>query len=296
MFLIHLRYIKVSICIIQLVVICATINAVGKYDARNVYPDQFAPLEQIETKFQDLSPNFQYIRPNGHIHDTFEGNKDELMKKFSPDIKHLKTDDFYIKEFSISEISKGQIPTINLKETVNWEQQDKNYAEYISLGEDFFALGFKTQKVIYYRYNGKNPLFPAHSLYNNKQYTTLENETENVLDRFIFFRWTGKNMGITLDTYMFAIDTYTGLVFTYVKIGSWENAFGVEIPSRYDPIDAYKTYNNQPHLFFEYDPIGYISKDGELILYDWYIKKTQEKLEVQLEAMLPIGKSPYYVP
>ncbi len=258
--------------------------------------DIYATKTQIEKRAQHISDNFMYILPDGKIHPAYSENKEKLQAMFSPDIAYLKTSDFYSQSFTISEITKGQIPHIHLQDATNWQKTDAQNTEQSASGENFSALGFKTRNVQYFRYTGENPLFSSTSEYNTMSYTGIDAITEKVLKRFLFYRWTGNNMGIPLDTYMYAIDTYTGLVFTYVKIGDWKGAFGVEVPTRYDPIEMYKAEDGEPHLFFEYDPIGYISKEKELVLYDWYIEKTKEKLSIQLAAHHPVGKSPYYEP
>ncbi len=256
----------------------------------------YATHEQIETQSQNISKNFMYILPDGNIDPSYEGNKENLQAMFSPDIAYLKTSDFYTQAYTITEIDKGQIPKIHLQDIADWKKTDTTNTEQSTTGKNFSALGFKTRNVQYFRYTGENPLFSPTSEYNNLSYSGIDTTTEKVLDRFLFYRWTGSNMGIPLDTYMYAIDTYTGLVFTYVKIGEWTGAFGVEVPTRYDPIEMYKAEDGKPKLFFEYDPIGYISKDKELVLYDWYIEKTKAKLKEQLSDHHPVGKSPYYNP
>lgn len=197
--------------------------------------------------------------------------------------------------FIILDIDKNQIPHIYCIPDNNWNKSDTVVNEYIKAGESFHSLSFKTKNVQYYKYSAMNPLLAPNHSYNNSFYTTLEGEKKNVLDRFVFFRWTGSTMGIELDTYMYAVDTYTNFVFTYVKIGAWKEAFGVQVPLRYDPLDIYSLEDGQLRWFFEYDPVGYIAKDGELVFYDWYPQMIQKKLEEQLEINLPLGKSPYFV-
>ncbi len=287
---------KYIFIILTLLHACTFMFAVGASDARSESPKLFATQEEIRLRTENISQNFAYILPNGEVHPEYTGNKHELAQVLSPDIQYIQSSAFSTTSFTITKISRGQIPSIHLEKNALWESTSSNYNEKTTYGKDFSALGFKTNNVAYYRYDGENPLFSPNSLYNSMLYTTIGSEEKRVLERFVFYRWTGENMGIDLDTYMYAIDTYTGLVFTYVKIGSWKSAFGVEVPTRYDPIDIYRAQNSSPRLFFEYDPIGYISKEGLLVLHDWYIEKTKEKLADQLVAHLPIGKSPYYMP
>ncbi len=270
--------------------------ASGENDARSDSPDFFASEQEVHNRISSVSENFKYILPNGNIHKDYTGDKSKLESLFSPDIQSLTTSDYYFKSFTIQEIDNGQIPKIQLLDNTSWTIMDSDFYEYASQGESFSALGLKTNNVVYLRYNGQNPLFSANSAYNAMTYTDTNAIDQKVLDRFMFFRWQGTNMGIDLDTYMYAIDTFTGLVFTYVKIGAWKGAFGFEVPTRYDPIDIYTFLDGNPRLFFEYDPIGYVSKDGFIILHDWYIEKTKQKLQTQLESHLPTGRSPYYVP
>ncbi len=197
--------------------------------------------------------------------------------------------------FTIRDIGKDQIPKVNFSPNNDWSLSNPKSHESISTGSDFYSLGFKTKNIRYYKYEGLNPLFPKNHPYNNSFYTTLSGKKQNVLERFIFFRWTGKTLCVGLDNYMFAVDCNTGLVFAYIKIGDWNEAFGAQIPTRYDPLDMYTIEEGTMRWFFEYDPIGFIAENGDLIFYDWYIENTQQKLEVQLITTLPLGNSPYFV-
>ncbi len=282
--------------ILALIHIDASIYASGESEARTDFPHLFATQKQLENRISEVSENFAFILPNGKIHQTFHEKEKSLYQTFSPDMQHLSTSDFKTKAFTIIKIDREQIPHIKIDGNTQWRLSNKLKNEKKINGEDFSALGFKTREVKYYRYDGSNPLFTPNSSYNTMSYISVDGAEKPVLERFLFYRWTGVNMGVDLETYMFAIDTYTGLVFTYVKIGAWKSAFGVQIPTNYDPIDYYKTQDGSPRFFFEYDPVGFVSKEGDIILYDWYIERTKENLKEQLLSYAPLGKSPYYIP
>ncbi len=283
-----------TICFFSLIVSYAFTGGVS--EAQISYPELFVSQVQLQEHSQEISPNFKYILEDGQIHNSYTEDRESLRKLFSPDIEHIVSSSFYSKSFSIIEIDKSQIPSIQLDDNAVWLDTSNSPTEKILQGNNFSALGFQTKNVVYHRYEGQNPLFDAENAYNTMSYTTVTNETEQVLERFLFFRWTGKNMGVNLDTYMYAIDTYTGLVFAYVKIGTWNSAFGVEVPVKYDPIDIYKSNEDSARFFFEYDPIGYVSKESTIVLFDWYVEKTKANLKTQLMAHLPLGKSPYFIP
>lgn len=272
----------------------STIFAAGAPESTIIDSINTIKDSDLQPSIDRVSKTLRKILPTESVENDFIENQNFISAGFVLDSKQENqfTHDF---GFTILDIGKDQIPKVSLSPNNDWSLSNPKTNESISEGPNFYSLGFKTKNIMYYKYDGVNPLFPSNHPYNNSFYTTLSGKKQNVLDRFIFFRWTGKTMGVGLDNYMFAVDCNTGLVFAYVKIGDWNEAFGVQIPVRYDPLDIYTIEEGTMRWFFEYDPIGFIAENGELVFYDWYIESTQQKLEIQLTTSLPLGNSPYFV-
>ncbi|MFI3257449.1 MAG: hypothetical protein R3Y36_04040 [Spirochaetales bacterium] len=279
---------------IFLSIFCLPSYSVGKNDALDYVGHWLANEQQFAKTLQQLPSTFKYILPNGEIHPDYEGEHDALVALFSPRIDELSNIVVADRSFTVAEINKEQTPTMHFKNEGQWLVSNEVRGESKYRGEDFYALGFKAQHVMYYRYSGKSPFFEPTDYYNRASYHSASGEIENVLSRFMFYRWTASSMGVPLDNYMLAVDTYTGLVFSFVKISTWNSFFGIEVPVSYGPVDIYEGQDGHFHWFFEYDPIGYLDADGTVILHDWYIENTKQKVSEQLFHQLPLGKSPYY--
>lgn len=104
-----------------------------------------------------------------------------------------------------------------------------------------------------YKYNGDNPLY-AKSGY-----------LEGRMDRFRFYSIDGK-ASIELKQYLIAVDTYSKFVFAYGKITATGELLGNIYPKDFRAIEYYA----KRIPFYEYDPIGYVDKSGEVVLYDDY--------------------------
>ena len=102
---------------------------------------------------------------------------------------------------------------------------------------------------------GKNPLV---------QYNGVYNSSERI-DRFFFIRAEG-NAIVQLDNYLIAIDTYSKFIFAYAKITKYSDVFGQLLPTEFQAIERY----HLGYKFYEYDPIGFIDKDKNVILYQVY--------------------------
>ncbi|MBW5410126.1 hypothetical protein E6A50_07070 [Brachyspira hampsonii] len=105
-----------------------------------------------------------------------------------------------------------------------------------------------------YRY-GKNPLVSSDGFYNSSER----------IKRFFFIRLVGTAV-IKLDNYLIAIDTYSKYIFAYAKITKYENVFGQLLPTEFKAIEHY----HLGYKFYEYDPIGFIDANKNIILYKVY--------------------------
>lgn len=123
----------------------------------------------------------------------------------------------------------------------------------------------------YYRYKNTHPLDPAY--YNQAE------RTVQFLQRFCFFRMTGKTLLPTVNIYLFALDMHTGLIFCYALPISFNKVFGHLIPIKWVPVEEhpYVREHFPNRQFYELDPFGFIQEDGKIILYDWIIQQSQLK-------------------
>lgn len=102
---------------------------------------------------------------------------------------------------------------------------------------------------------GKNPLVSSDGFYN----------TSERIKRFFFIRAEG-NAGVKLDNYLIAIDTYSKFIFAYAKITRYVDVFGQLLPTEFKAIEHY----HLGYKFYEYDPIGFIDENKNIILYQVY--------------------------
>lgn len=140
-----------------------------------------------------------------------------------------------------------------------WKLTTSSNAEYLfDAGRDNNTAqgGFRINPMTVYQYRGKNPLVQSSSAYNKAPQ----------LDRFYFYRFSGKALVVELDNYLAAVDTYSKFLFAYGKIISYTSAVGQYIPQKYQAVELFA----EERPFYEYDPIGYVNEDGSVILYQEY--------------------------
>ena len=102
---------------------------------------------------------------------------------------------------------------------------------------------------------GKNPLVSSDGFYN----------TSERIKRFFFIRAEG-TAGVKLDNYLIAIDTYSKFIFAYAKITKYTEIMGQLLPTEFQAIERY----HLGYKFYEYDPIGFIDENKNIILYQVY--------------------------
>ena len=155
----------------------------------------------------------------------------------------------------------------------NWQSASPQKSEYTYNGDNTTGAGQSIQSVKYYLYKGKNPLFSPTSKYN----------TTNRMNRFYFYRFTGKALGmVDTDNYLVAIDTYSKLVFAYAVPVQWKLYMAgtpkapiqwgsVELgwESDYDTDKQASFKVKGASYFYEYDPIGIVKENGEIEIYQW---------------------------
>lgn len=111
-------------------------------------------------------------------------------------------------------------------------------------------------------YCGWNPLFPE----------GMDSYPGDFIERFRFYQFKGDakilGMGVSLDNYIFAVDTYSKLVFAYGGISKTEKKFGREVPCAYVPVEGIPLCKTS--FFYENDPIGFVTQSGKVVLYNEY--------------------------
>ena len=115
------------------------------------------------------------------------------------------------------------------------------------------ASGYGITGSTIYKYEGYNPL------YDNSGYLPGR------MDRFRFYSLYGKAVIVDLQQYLIAVDTYSKLVFAFGKITETKSTFGELVPMKFEAIEYHGDKD-----FYEYDPIGYVNSDGEVVLYEHY--------------------------
>lgn len=94
----------------------------------------------------------------------------------------------------------------------------------------------------------------------------------NFIQRFRFYQFRGDakilGIGVSLDNYIFAVDTYSKLVFAYGGISETEEKFGRKVPCAYVPVEGISLCKTS--FFYENDPIGFVTQSGKVVLYNEY--------------------------
>lgn len=138
----------------------------------------------------------------------------------------------------------------------------------------------KVTGVTYTKYKGLNARFftpdgDYHNVYPGK----------DKISRFYFYYFTGTpEMAKFLENCLIAVDTYSKLLFYYGRPQSdYPNPPSWQKPSnlvdKYSPtgywisIDEGINDKGQNYPFYEYDPVGYVKKDGTVVIFEWFEKR-----------------------
>ena len=128
-------------------------------------------------------------------------------------------------------------------------------------GENYVVSGPLTIDITelkVYKYAGKNPLYSSLGYLPGR------------MDRFNFYAINGKaTSAATLKQYLIAVDTYSKFIFAFGAITGTESVLGDKIPTQFEAIEKH----GDKKAFYEYDPIGYVTANGSVILYEHYKKE-----------------------
>ena len=165
------------------------------------------------------------------------------------------------------------VPEYAMQKEDVWVSKDTSKFEFIhAKAPDTTGQGYGISNVHWYSYRGKNPLYAMDGAYNTQlQVTAKENHK---LSRFYFYRFTGDTLSPSLDNFLFAVDTYSKLMFAFAYPTKTENVFGNNVPKAWGPTDG-EAFLGTNYQFYMYDPVGYVEKvDGQynVVMYDWFKK------------------------
>ncbi len=173
-----------------------------------------------------------------------------------------------------AKFSGANVPEMWYTGTVSWNGSLDSWQNYS--GANSSAGSNSISNMNYMRAVGFNPFYSYSSSYNTAEYSVYEGSTntgttEAMMKRFVFYRFTGKGGGVAaLDNYLVAVDTYTSLVFPFAKPTKWGSLLGNAVPEAWGPIDAFPGPGGAIYNFYEYDPVGYVSKDGKFNMTNSY--------------------------
>lgn len=259
-------------------------------------------LEESSGAAQTLSGinPFSIILPKGEFLEKPSENENSEMittvKKRVEDARKnstysLSPDKFKTWKFKVIQI-ENKLPQSKLDGEINWVQTDE--CETYD-GESFKAEGYSTSSIVYSKYSAKNPF----GLYKDDKYVKYSengdqpDKEELMMQRFVFYKFTGTASIATLNSYLFAVDTYSGLVFAYAKPLEFTYILGNKNPKLWGSVDNNSVSEVGKLRFYEYDPIGYITDQGEFVFTEAY-KANQSKENYDPEFTANAPKSPYY--
>ena len=190
----------------------------------------------------------------------------------SPDKLDFPNTDFETMSLVGTYFNNSNVPVYAMKHENVWVSKDASKAEFVhAKAPDTEGQGYGISNVHWYQYRGKNPLYAAAGAYNTQLQETAENKNPK-LSRFYFYRFTGDTLSPSLDNFLFAVDSYSKLMFAFAYPTKTENVFGNNVPKAWGPTDG-APFLGTNYQFYMYDPVGYVEKvDGKynVVMYDWF--------------------------
>ena len=139
----------------------------------------------------------------------------------------------------------------------DWKNNSANYYKPENGENKVYGAPFvgtvDIKNLTVYKYDKYNPL------YDSKGYLSGR------MDRFRFYSINGEAV-IPLKQYLIAVDTYSKFVFAYGAITATSSTFGNKYPTEFEAIE----FHAKKIHFYEYDPIGYVTENGDVIFYQHY--------------------------
>ena len=107
--------------------------------------------------------------------------------------------------------------------------------------------------VTIYKYDRNNPLY------------NINGYLKGRMDRFKFYAIDGK-AGFDIKQYLIAVDTYSKFVFAFATVTSIGTSGRNTYPKDFKAIE----FSADKLHFYEYDPIGYVTQNGDIVFYKHY--------------------------
>lgn len=165
----------------------------------------------------------------------------------------------------------NNVPQYAMQSGDVWVTKDTAKGEFVhAKAPNTTGQGYEIKNVYWYQYRGLNPLYAADGTYNSVLQKTAKGNPK--LSRFHFYRFTGDTLSPSLDNFLFAVDTYSKLMFAFAYPTKTESVFGNNVPKAWGPTDG-EAFLGTTYQFYMYDPVGYIEKnDGKynVVMYDWF--------------------------
>ncbi len=233
---------------------------------------------------------FSILRPDGTIDTELLQEDPEVLgvtlenitSRLPSDLEDFSSVDLVQNSLIRSKFSSSNVPEM-WYDKGTWSSSDSARAEVKNNGPNTSAGSSGINSVVYYAYQGVNPLYKPDGSYNTRGFDKTE---ETLMDRFVFYRFTGKTAMPSLDNYLVAVDTYTKLFFSFAEPTEFKELMGEKVPTKWGAIEKGRAYK-----FYEYDPAGYVDNSGKFVNYDWY----NDKLSKGNYDPVYTGKSPYTV-
>lgn len=189
----------------------------------------------------------------------------------SPDKLDFPNTDFETMSLVGTYFNNSNVPVYAMKNENVWVSKDASKAEFVhAKAPDTTGQGYGISNVYWYAYRGKNPLYAPDGAYNTQLQQTAEKNPK--LSRFYFYRFTGDTLSPSLDNFLFAVDSYSKLMFAFAYPTKTENVLGSNVPKAWGPTDG-NAFLGTSYQFYMFDPVGYVEKiDGKynVVMYEWF--------------------------
>lgn len=166
----------------------------------------------------------------------------------------------------------NNVPQYAMQSGDVWVTRDTAKGEFVhAKAPNTTGQGYEIKNVHWYQYRGLNPLYAADGTYNSVLQKTAQGNPK--LSRFHFYRFTGDTLSPSLDNFLFAVDTYSKLMFAFAYPTKMESVFGNNVPKAWGPTDGEAYKDGTVYQFYMYDPVGYVTKENgkyTVVMYKWF--------------------------
>lgn len=197
---------------------------------------------------------------------------DDLDKWYNKSTEGFPHTDFDQMSLEKTFFDKRNVPIYAMKSGDVWVSKDVAKAEFVhAKAPNTEGQGYEIKNVHWYQYRGRNPLYAADGSYNTSLQSTSNGNPK--LNRFYFYRFTGDTLSPSLDNFLFAVDTYSKLMFAFAYPTKTEAVFGNNVPKAWGPTDGEAYKDGTVYQFYMYDPVGYVTKENgnyTVVMYKWF--------------------------